>query len=124
MFKFDLHENEKVIAVYRQSEAVLFRPVLVIFVLIYFPWYFFIKYDLVASFPRLMVFWTVLVFAYGTNRYLLWLLNVYLLTDKRLVRVNYSGLLSKQVQESPLNQILNVSFEIRGFWQSLFKFGT
>lgn len=124
MFKFDLFENEKVLSIYRQTEAVLFKPVIIVFILIYFPWYFLLKYDLAADYLRLLFFWTILVSVYAVRRYFLWLLNSYLLTDKRLVKISYSGLFSKKISEVPLNRILNVGFSTSGFWQSLFKFGS
>ncbi len=124
MFKFDLLENEKVINIYRQTEAVLFKPVLIIFVLIFSPWYFLIKYELVSGHERLLLFWTFLVFLYGVRTYLIWLLNAYIVTDMRLINVSHKSLLNKKVVETPLERILNVSFQIKGFWQSLFRFGT
>lgn len=124
MFSFNLLENEKLVSVYRQTEATLFKPVLIIFVLIYFPWYFLLKYELAGAYIRLLFFWTLLVLIYAVRKYLLWLLNVYLLTDKRLVIVNYRGLFAKKVVESPLGRILNVSFSSKGFWQTLFQLGS
>lgn len=124
MFKFDLLENEKVVNIYRQTEAVLFKPVLVVFVFIYFPWYFLLKYGLAANYSRLLLFWTLLVFLYAGNKYILWLLNSYIITDKRLISVNYTSVFSKKVSESPLDRILNVGFFTRGIWQTLFKFGS
>ena len=124
MFKLDLQPEEKVLNLYRQSEVVLFKPVIFIFVLIYFPWFFLLKYELAATYSRLLVFWTILVFFYALNKYLLWLLNVYLITDKRVIIVNYKNLLNKKVSESALNKILNISFSVKGLWQILFKFGS
>lgn len=123
MFNFQLQENEKLVRVYRQTETVLFKPVLWLFALIYFPWYFLLKYDLAQNFIRLLLFWTLLVMLYEVNKYLLWRLNVYLVTNNRLIQVAYQSLLNKKVLESPLDRILNVSFSSKGFWQSLFKFG-
>ena len=124
MFKFDLLPDEKVVNIYRQTEAVLFKPVLIIFALIYFPWYFLIKYELVSNFERLLLFWTFLVLIYGIHTYLVWLLNAYIVTDKRLINIAHKSIINKRVVETPLERILNVSFQIKGVWQSLFKFGT
>ena len=123
MFKFELLENEKIQNIYRQTESVLFRPVLVVFGLIYFPWFILLKYEIAANHLRLLLFWTLLVLIYALRKFLLWLLNVYLLTNQRLVCVNYYGLFDKKVLESPLDKILNVSFSVSGLWQSLFQFG-
>lgn len=124
MFKLELQSNESVNKIYRQTEAVLFKPVLIIFILIYFPWYLLLKYELAFNYPKLLLFWTLLVIIYGTHKYILWLLNVYIITNKRLLNVNYVNLFNKKVTESPLNKILNVSYSSKGFWSTIFKFGT
>ena len=124
MFKFDLLEGEQVDQIYRQTEAVLFKPVLVVFILIYFPWYFLLTYDLASDYSRFLLLWTIIIFLYAAYKYILWLLNVYLLTNRRLICVSYFRLMDKKVLETPLGKILNVSFYTKGFWQTLFKFGT
>ena len=124
MFKFDLLENEEVLNIYRQSESVLFKPALTVLVLIYFPWFFLLKYDLATSYIRLLFFWTFLVALFALRKFLLWLLNVYIVTNKRLVHVDYQGLFKKRVLETPLHHILNVSFSTKGFWSTIFKFGS
>lgn len=124
MFKFDLQQNEDVINIYRQTEAVLFKPVLMVFALIYFPWYFLIKYELAATYDRLLFFWTILVVFYAVHKYFVWLLNAYIVTNKRLIKIEHKNILNKKVLETPLERILNVSYQIKGFWPVLFKFGT
>src|SRR6266404_3543882 len=123
MFKFNLLENERIFGIYRQAESVLFKPVIIIFIAIYFPWYFLLKYELAGQYSRLLFFWTILVLLYAVNKYLLWLLNLYLVTDRRLIAISYKNLINKQVLESPLDRILNIGFVRKGFWQSLFNFG-
>jgi|SRR6185437_7276347 len=123
MFKFDLQPNEKVLNIYRQSESVLFKPVVVIFILIFVPWYFLLKYDLAATYSHLLVFWTLAVFIYGLFKYLIWLLNVYIVTDKRIAAVNYQNIFNKKVSEIPIRSLLNAGFEVKGFWHSLMGVG-
>ena len=123
MFKFDLLPGESVKEIFRQTEAVLFKPVLIVFCLIYFPWYFLLTYDLATSYLRLLGFWTILVLLYAVYKFLLWRLNVYILSDRRLVVVSYLGLMEKKVSETHLDKILNVGFTSRGFWQAIFQFG-
>jgi uncharacterized membrane protein YdbT with pleckstrin-like domain len=117
-------QNEKIINIYRQTEAVLFKPVLIVFVLIYFPWYFLLKFDLAANYIRLLFFWTILVFLYAARKFFLWLVNIYLLNNQRLVHINYEGVFNKRVVETPLNKIASVGFSSKGFWQALFNYGS
>ena len=123
MFKFDFLPNEKMIVAYRQTESVLFKTMLLVFVLVYFPWYFLLKYELFTTYDKILFAWTILVFLYAANKYVLWLLNVYLLTDKRLIMVKYKTLFSKHVWETPLSNVLSVSFSVNGFWESMFQYG-
>lgn len=123
-FKFNLLENEEIIARYRQTETVLFKPVLLMFVFIYFPWLFLLKYELAATYDMWLLTWTLLVFLYAITKYILWLLNTYLVTNKRIVCIKYVSLFDKRVNESPLERILNISYSSRGFWAVLFKFGS
>ncbi len=124
MFKFDLLLDEKVLNIYRQTEAVLFKPVILVFALIYTPWYFLLKYELANKYSRLLLLWTILIFLYALNKYLLWLLNVYIITNKRLIAINYFSLFNKKVLETPLDRILNVSFTSKGIWANLSKTGS
>lgn len=123
MFKFNLKPNEKLLKVYRQTELMLIKPVLIIFALIYVPWAFLIKYDLHTQFRRILLFWTILVLLYGLNKYVLWLLNSYVITSQRLVVIIYHNLFQKQVVESPVERILNISFKQKGVSQSLLGYG-
>lgn len=123
MFKFDLLENEKTISLVRQSEMVLLKPVLTVFILIYVPWYFLIKYELAANYSRLLFAWTILVFLYAAYKYFLWLLNVNLVTDKRLACIDYKSLAKKRISESPLDRIANISVSTSGTFPALFGFG-
>jgi len=123
MFKFNLTENENLIAMHRKAEAVLFKPVLIIFAFIYIPWFFLLKYDLLAETKGWLMFWTFIVLLYGANKYVLWMLNVYLITDKRVAAVHYKNVFKKQVIEFPLNHIGGISFKTTGVMSSLFNFG-
>lgn len=123
MFKLDLIDQERVLNIYRQTEAVLFKPVFIIFIAIYLPWYFLLKYELANKYSKLVLFWTILIVIYGVYKYLIWLLNVYIITDKRIISVNYQSLWNKKVLESPYENILHISFETNGLWSTLTKNG-
>ena len=123
MFKFNLQPGENVLITYRQAEIVLVKPVLMVFVLIYAPWAFLIKYGLLQQSSRILMLWTALIILYALYRYLLWLINAYIITDKRLISVHYLSLVHKVVLETPLDRIQNISFETKGLWRSILKVG-
>lgn len=123
MFKFNLQPGENVLITYRQAEIVLVKPVLMVFVLIYAPWAFLIKYGLLQQSSRILMLWTALIILYALYKYLLWLINAYIITDKRLISVHYLSLVHKVVLETPLDRIQNISFETKGLWRSILKVG-
>lgn len=123
MFSISLKDNEKLIKIYRQTELVLVRPVLEIFALIYIPWTFLIKYDLHIKYRKILLVWTIAIALYAIYRYILWLLNSYVFTNQRLINATYHNIFHKQVIETPLERILNISYQTKGVFQSLFNYG-
>ncbi|PIR96342.1 MAG: hypothetical protein COT92_01625 [Candidatus Doudnabacteria bacterium CG10_big_fil_rev_8_21_14_0_10_42_18] len=123
MFKTNLHPGEAIKETYRQTELVLIKLVLIIFLLIYVPWAFLIKYELHVQFRRLLLFWTILVAIYGINKYILWFLNSFIVTNRRIIDGIHRHIFQKQVIESPLERILNISFRQKGILQTLFNYG-
>ena len=125
MFKIKLRENEKLILASRKTEWVWGKAVVIVFVLIYLPWAFYAKYDLqdITSFRRILLFWTVLVTLYALNKYLLWLVNSYLITNQRVISIEYPNLFSKTVEEADLAAIASISCKTQGVLEALFKTG-
>jgi hypothetical protein len=122
-FKLDLKPNEELVRTYRQAEWVLLKPALIVMALIYAPWWFLIRIEMDTSLRRLLLFWTFLVLLYGAKHFVLWLLNSYVLTNQRIINASFSGIFHRQVTESPLERILNVSYEVKGVTHSLLDFG-
>ncbi len=124
MFKFDLQPNEKALNIGRQSESVLFKPTFLVLILIYLPWFFLFKYEfLTGRVLKLLIFWTLAVLLFAANKFILWMINVHILTNKRLILISYQSLFNKRVLETPLNLILNASFSQKGVLESLFSIG-
>jgi hypothetical protein len=123
MFQFDLHEGEKLLKLQRQSEIVLAWPALVVMALIYVPAAFLLKYELFFEHKTLMFFWSFAMLLYFANKYMLWTLNCYLVTTKRVALVQYHSIFSKEVTEAPLGSIVNIKYSAHGILQSLLGLG-
>lgn len=123
MFTIDLEPNERPFKIYRQSEWVLAKTVIVIFVALYAPWFLLVRAGMFEEYIKWFLIWTLLLLLYGGYRYLLWMLNSYIVTDKRLVVVRYQTLFKKHVVDCPLAHIINVSYATTGFFSSLLNFG-
>src|ERR1044071_6136713 len=102
MFSVNLRPDEKLFKIYRQTEWVLAKPLLIIFLAIYIPAFLLVKNELLLEYSRFLIFWIFLVLLYGLNHYILWLANSYVVTDRRVIAVIYHSIFKRQVQELPL----------------------
>lgn len=67
--------------------------------------------------------WYLFVFGYAFFRFIFWYFNVYILTNERVVDIDFKGLLHKETSYAKLNQIQDVSPKTIGFFSTFFNFG-
>jgi hypothetical protein len=70
------------------------------------------------------VFWYVMTFGLLLTRFLRWFFNIYIVTNERLVDIDFVNLLYKEFSEARLEKIQDISFNSRGILAALFNFGT
>lgn len=71
----------------------------------------------------IMVFWYLLTFGYAFYRFIFWYFNVYILTNERVVDIDFRGILDKEIAYAKLNQIQDVSPKTIGFFGTFFNYG-
>jgi hypothetical protein len=71
----------------------------------------------------LTLFWYVLVLGFALESFLIWYYNVYLVTNERLVDVDFIGLMHYSASEAGLRQIQDVEHMQEGLPQLLFGYG-
>ena len=67
--------------------------------------------------------WYLLVFAYAFERFLSWFFNVNIVTDRRIIDVNFPSILYKDVSECKIDHIEDISSKIGGFIRSFLNYG-
>lgn len=72
----------------------------------------------------LNVFWYLFTFGFGFERFLSWFFNVYIITSKRIVDMDFTGLFHKNVSEAPLRNIEDITYTVSGTFPTLFNYGT
>ena len=72
----------------------------------------------------LNLFWYTLIVGYVLQNMLIWYYNVYLITNQRIVDIDFHGLMHYASDEAALHQIQDVSHNQKGLWQVLFRYGT
>lgn len=68
-------------------------------------------------------FFALIVFGGSFQWFLHWYFNIYILTSRRVVDIDFFGLFSRKVSQTVLRNIEDVTYTKQGLLQSLFDFG-
>lgn len=71
-----------------------------------------------------MVIWYMIISASILESFLSWYFNVYIITDERLVDVDFYSLVYKKISETKIDRIQDVSYAQGGLVQALFNYGS
>lgn len=72
---------------------------------------------------KVTILWYLTLIFYVILNFLLWFYNVYIVTDERLVDVDFVGLLNKTVNIADLDKLEDVNYSQNGLMDSLFNMG-
>lgn len=117
--------DEKVLMVSRRYFLTLLWEVVVAFFLLITP--FFLMFPL-FSYGRLGIGFFIYCVAVGflviIKIFVLWHFNTLMITTKRVIKTRQKGFFDRTVSEMLLSRINDVSHHVRGFWATLFHYGT
>jgi len=68
--------------------------------------------------------WYLLTFAYAFEQFLSWYFDLFIITDRRVVDIDFNNLLDKKFSEANLDKIQDVSSRVSGVSQTFFNYGT
>jgi len=118
--------DEKILYVFRQSFLVNIPWLFFSIVLCFAP---FLILPLVPNFINpgfkfsSTLFWYLIVFGYGLQNFLNWFFNVYIISNKKIVDVDFQGILYKKISEAPLKSIEDVTSTVKGIVGVVFNIG-
>lgn len=122
-FSQDLKEGEGVIKVVRKHGASFLWPAFKTFLILIIP-FFFVSW-LFSNPVGLLIFivWLVVGVGYGLHKWVEWYLDLFILTDQRIIRIDQKGLFNRKVIEYSYDNIENVTYEISGVLAMAFGYG-
>jgi len=90
---------------------------------------FLLSFSLWGIFPSnyrliLAIFWYLLTFAIAFENFLSWYFNVFILTEERVIDIDFYNLLDKKMSEAKISMIQDVTSKTTGLSQTLFNYGT
>ena len=70
-----------------------------------------------------IIFWYLVVFFYAYEKFLLWFYGVYMVTNQRLVDIDFINFFQKHYAEAQMLRVQDVSTEVVGPLQVMFNYG-
>lgn len=129
--RFETQEEEEVVELFlRQHPVVNVFWILTTLILILAPVFIFPVFSkalpLAVPARYLMVgiaFWYLATFGYALANFLYWFFNIYIVTNERLVDIDFLYLLYKRFSEAELSKIQDISFTSGGILAAIFDYG-
>jgi len=78
--------------------------------------------DTNTSFILSVIWYSALLF-YVIQNFVLWFYNVYIVTNERLVDVDFFGLMYKNINVTQIEKLQDVNYSQRGIFSSFFNYG-
>jgi membrane protein YdbS with pleckstrin-like domain len=120
-------DREEIILLLRQHIITNLPWVLFTIILIFTP-LLFSSFTLIEFLPARFQFifilmWYLFVFSYSLEKFLSWYFNVYIITDERVVDIDFYNLAYKEISDAEIENIEDVTLIMGGAIQTLFNFG-
>ena len=125
---FEMREqNEKVLLILRKHPITNLRWIIISLLLILIP-SIIARFDFWVILPSnfqliLTLGWYLIVITYAFENFLTWFFNVYLITNERVVDIDFSNLIYKEVNSTNFDKIQDVTYKTGGIIRSLFCYG-
>ncbi len=120
-------QGEKIILLLRAHPFTqlgwIFNTIIFVFILIIFN-YFFNKYFLINQIILFNFFAVVFIITFIWINFLDWYFNVGIITNKKVVDIDFHGIIYKEITIARLNKIEDITIKSGGYFGSLLNFGT
>ena len=69
-------------------------------------------------------YYDLITFAFAFEKAITWYFNVYIITDERVIDIDFNNLLNKRFSEAKLDAIQDVTSQVTGVAQTMLNYGT
>lgn len=77
------------------------------------------KYQIIG-----MMTWYMVTFAFSFEKFLSWYFDVFIITDERVIDIDFNNMLDKKFSEAKISMIQDITSRVSGVSQTLFNYGT
>jgi hypothetical protein len=71
----------------------------------------------------IVMFWYLVLFGYTFQRFINWFFNVYIISNKKIIDVDFHGILYKNISEAALTSVEDVTSVVKGAMGVTFNIG-
>lgn len=120
-------KEEKVILLLRQHPIVNLKWIVIVVLMIFAPSV--VAYlNVLSTLPAglslvITLSWYLFTMAYALENFLDWYFNVYFVTNRRIVDIDFYNLIDKKVSDAEIDRIQDVNYTTFGVPRMLFNFG-
>lgn len=132
--RFETQDAEEVVELFLRQHPIVNLPwifvaiILIIAPIFLFPFISaFLPFSLSVPLSYALVgtgFWYLAVFGFILVSFIQWYFNIYILTNERIVDIDFLYLLYKHIGVAELDKIEDISFNSTGFIATIFNYGT
>jgi hypothetical protein len=120
-----LKEDERILAAVRSAPVTLLFPAAAALLFLFAPFFFMVP---LVRWETLGGIIMGLSWGLGTfiaiRTYVKWRWSVFVVTDRRLIIVRRDGFFSRHVTELPFAKVHEIAYRVRGFFPTVFRYGT
>lgn len=131
--RFETQEAEETVEVFLRQHPIVNVPwIAIAIIMIFAPSFLFpvllgvIKLPFTLPLGYLIIgtiFWYVMTFGFILANFLHWFFNIYIVTNERIVDIDFYYLLYKHFSEAELTKIQDISFTSSGLLATIFNYG-
>ena len=120
-------EKEKVVLFLRQHPVVNVGWVIIAVLMILAPSFLRI-FPLLSFLPGNFQFvavliWYLITFAFALEKFLSWYFNIFIVTDRRVVDIDFHNLIYKEVSDADVDKVQDVTYSMGGVTRAIFNYG-
>lgn len=80
--------------------------------------------DIASKFQTMGIFvWYLITFAFAFEKFLSWYFDVFIITNERVIDIDFNNLLDKKFSEAKISMIQDITSRVSGVSQTMFNYG-
>lgn len=126
---FQTQEDEEAIVLFMRQHFLVNLPWIVLAMFMFTLPSVFIFFPPYAALPSGLQFvvalgWYLFVFGYSLAKFMGWFFNIYILTDERIVDVDFKNIFFRKISTAKIEEIQDVNVQTSGSFETLFGYGS